>query len=429
MPRVRDFLASSTSLVLSQLLTAGVGFVFWLIASRTFSQSDVGFASAVTSGMSLVGAVGAMGLGTLLIREIPAHPGREIAIVTTSLVASAAVGGVLGLGFVLIAPLLSVDFAPLRESLITIVLVTLGASVTAASLVLDQALIGLLRSGLQLFRNVLAALLRLLLLAMFASFALASAGLGMIAPWVISTGLSLVVLALIAGRRGNLRAAYPFHWEFLGQQWLASLQHHMLNLAIQVPGWAMPIVAVTALSASSNAGFFLAWQLVGIAAFVQVAFTWILFAEASREPGSLARWGWLTLRLSIVTGVGSAVALWILGPIVLRIFGRGYSDAGTEALFALPLTVIGGVFKGQYITIQRVRGHLSSATRLVALGALIEILGGYLGATAGGLRGLGIGVAVAMGLEVLPMLPVIYREIIRPQIQARRPRVQEGREE
>jgi O-antigen/teichoic acid export membrane protein len=429
MPRVRDFLVSSTSLLLSQLLTAGVGFVFWLIASRTFSQADVGFASAVTSGMSLVGAVGAMGLGTLLIREIPAHPGREIAIVATSLLASAAVGGVLGLAFVFIAPLLSADFEPLRQSVVTIVLVTAGASVTAASLVLDQALIGLLRSGLQLLRNVLAAVLRLLLLGLFASLALATSGLGMIAPWVISTGLSLVVLGLVAGRRGSLRAAYPFHWEFLGQQWVASLQHHLLNLAIQVPGWAMPIVAVTALSATSNAGFFLAWQLVGIAAFVQVAFTWILYAEASREPDSLARWGWLTLRLSSVTGVGSAVALWILGPVVLSLFGRGYSEAGTEALFALPLTVIGGVFKGQYITIQRVRGRLSSAARLVAVGAVIEILGGYLGAITGGLRGLGIGVALAMGLEVLPMLPIIFREIIRPQLQARRAERQEGRGE
>jgi O-antigen/teichoic acid export membrane protein len=370
--------------------------------------------------MSLVGAVGAMGLGTLLIREIPAHPGREIAIVTTSLVASAAVGGVLGLAFVVVAPLLSAEFEPLRASIVTIVLVTTGASVTAASLVLDQALIGLLRSGLQLFRNVLAALLRLVLLALFAGLALASAGLGMIAPWVISTALSLLALGLLAARRGNVRAASVFHWDFLGRQWVASLQHHLLNLAIQVPGWAMPIVAVTALSASSNAGFFLAWQLVGIAAFVHVAFTWVVYAEASREPASLARWGWLTLRLSIVTAVASAVALWVLGPPVLALFGRGYSESGGEALFALPLTVIGGVFKGQYVTIQRVRGRLGSAARLLAGGAVIEIIGGFVGAELGGLRGLGIGVAIAMGLEIVPMLPTIVREIIEPQMRAQR---------
>ena len=420
MPRVRDFLVSSTSLLLSQLVTAGIGFVFWLIASKSFSPSDVGFAAAVTSGISLVGAVGAMGLGTLLIREIPAHPGREIAIVTTSLVASAVFGGILGLVFVLVAPMLSVEFEPLRQSPLMILVVAAGASVTAASLVMDQALIGLLRSGLQLIRNVVAALLRLALLALFASLALASTGLGIVAPWVVSTGLSLLVFAAVAGRPRNLRAADAFQWTFLGRQWVASLQHHTLNLAIQVPGWAMPIVAIAALSASSNAGFFLAWQLVGIAAFIHVAFTWILYAEASRDRDALARTGWLTLRLSIVTAVASALALWILGPVVLGIFGPGYSEAGSEALFALPLTILGGVFKGHYVTIQRVRGRLPAAARLVAAAAVIEILGGYLGATIGGLRGLGIGVAVAMALEVIPMLPVIFREIIAPQLHAER---------
>lgn len=420
MPRVRDFLVSSTSLLVSQLVTAGIGFIFWLIASKAFSPSDVGFAAAVTSGISLVGAVGAMGLGTLLIREIPAHPGREVAIVTTSLVASAVVGGILGLVFVLVAPMLSAEFEPLRQSLLMVVVVAAGASVTSASLVMDQALIGLLRSGLQLARNVVAALLRLALLALFAWLALASAGLGIIAPWVVSTGLSLLVFTAVAGRPGNPRGGEAFHWKFLGRQWVASLQHHTLNLAIQVPGWAMPIVAVAALSASSNAGFFLAWQLAGIAAFIHVAFTWILYAEASRDRAALARTGWLTLRLSMATAVASAVGLWIFGPVVLGIFGPGYAEAGSEALFALPLTILGGVFKGHYVTIQRVTGHLSSAARLVAAAAVLEIVGGYIGATMGGLRGLGIGIAVAMALEVVPMLPVIFREIIAPQLQAER---------
>ncbi|HYL40138.1 MAG TPA: oligosaccharide flippase family protein [Candidatus Binatus sp.] len=112
MLRLRDFLTSSVSLLLSQLLTAGVGFVFWLIASRIFSQSDVGFASAVVSGISLVGAVGAMGLGTMLIHEMPRHPGREIGYIATSLLAAAVIGGGLGLALVIVTPLLSGQFAP-----------------------------------------------------------------------------------------------------------------------------------------------------------------------------------------------------------------------------------------------------------------------------------------------------------------------------
>ncbi|HYL40137.1 MAG TPA: hypothetical protein VET90_02405, partial [Candidatus Binatus sp.] len=92
------------------------------------------------------------------------------------------------------------------------ILVIAGGSVTAASLVIDQALIGLLRSGVQLVRNVLAAVLRLILLAILALGAANAAGTGMVAPWVVSTIASMAVLGLYAGLRGQLRDAHPFDW-------------------------------------------------------------------------------------------------------------------------------------------------------------------------------------------------------------------------
>jgi O-antigen/teichoic acid export membrane protein len=120
------------------------------------------------------------------------------------------------------------------------------------------------------------------------------------------------------------------------------------------------------------------------------------------------------LWLSIAAGLASAIGLWILGPIVLELFGRGYSVAGSEALFALPLTLFGVAIKGHYVTIHRVRGTVSVATRVVAVAAVMEVVGGYIGGRIDGLRGLGIGVVVAIALESIPMLPILYREIIRP---------------
>src|SRR5262245_15938219 len=116
--RLGDFLLSSASLGTSQAVTAGVGFVFWYLAAPLFAQAEVGFASAVISAMSLVGAVGAMGLGTLLIYEIPRRPGREMGMIAASLAGSMAIGALLGLIFVAAAPLLSPELAPVRASLL-----------------------------------------------------------------------------------------------------------------------------------------------------------------------------------------------------------------------------------------------------------------------------------------------------------------------
>ncbi len=417
--RLRDLLLSSGSLMMSQLLTAFVGFVFWFIAARSFTQSEVGFASAVISALSLVGAIGMMGLGTLLIHEIPRHPGREMGMIGSSILASAVIGGLLGLGFVAIGPSLSVDFRPLQATLAMVVAVVAGAGLTSASLVVDQAVIGMMRSRLQLVRNVVAALSRLALLAAAAVAGLAAGDLAVVAVWTASVAISMAALAGYAAWRRSLPRVIPLRWDFLGESRTAALKHHVLNLAIQVPGWAMPLIAVTVLSARTNGGFYFAWLLVGLASFVVVALTWVLFAAASRDPASLAQWGWVTLRLSALAAFLSAIGLWVLGPFVLEIFGRGYADVARSALLVLPLTLFPTVIKGHYVTIHRARGTVLSAAVLIAAGAVLEMVGAYIGASLAGLSGLGLGLVAAMVCETLPMTPTVYRAIVRPHLSGR----------
>src|SRR5262245_58852900 len=262
MLRRRDFLLSSASLVASQVITAGVGFLFWVLASRLFTQEAIGIASAVVSGLLLIGTLGAAGLGTMLIHQLPRHGKGRLGMVSASLVASAVLGTVLGLGFMVIAPLLSPEFAPIASDPVAVASVAIGAGATAASVVLDQALIGLLRSGLQLIRNVVAAVTRVVLLglaALLTTGVAAGDSTGLINAWTASIVLSLVAIA-VAGRR-RIRSARPLRWDLLGERWTSALRHHALNLALLVPGWAMPLIAVAVLSARVNAGFFFAWQL------------------------------------------------------------------------------------------------------------------------------------------------------------------------
>jgi len=414
--RLREFLLSSASLGTSQAVTAGVGFVFWYLAAHLFAQAEVGVASAVISAMSLVGAVGAMGLGTLLIYEIPRRPGREMGMIAASLAGSMAIGAVLGLVFVVIAPLLSAELVPVRASILMVVTVALGAGLTSASLVIDQAVIGLMRSGLQLVRNVLAAVGRLGLLAAFGLIGAGAGALAMVGAWVVAVGLSMLALGAYSAWRGSLRRSYPLHWEFLGEQRGNALRHHLLNLAIQLPGWAMPVIALTVLSARVNAGFYFAWLLVGFASFVLASFVWVLYASAVREPGSMARWGWVSLRLSGAAALVGAIGLMVFGPWVIEIFGRGYAEVARGAFVVLPLTLFPTVIKGHYVTINRVRGTVGAASWLVSGGAVLEMLGGWVGASAGGLIGLGIGVVTAMVLETILMLPLVIETIIRPQL-------------
>jgi len=49
------------SLMVSMTLSAGLGFIYWVIAARHYPQESVGLASAAISSMLLLGEVGQFG--------------------------------------------------------------------------------------------------------------------------------------------------------------------------------------------------------------------------------------------------------------------------------------------------------------------------------------------------------------------------------
>ena len=138
-------LVNSGSLVGTTIVTSVLGFIYWWVAARRFTPEIVGTGSAAISSMTLLGTFCVLGLGTLLITEIPRKPEQAIPLISTSLVIVAVAGGLAGLLFALIAPMLSYQFSYLNASSIDVISYAMGVSLTSVTLVLDQALIGLLR--------------------------------------------------------------------------------------------------------------------------------------------------------------------------------------------------------------------------------------------------------------------------------------------
>src|SRR5919201_3077937 len=93
--------------------------------------------------------------------ELPRQKGRESSLISTAVLFSGLAGGLLGLMFTGVAPLLIRDFEPLRASAGMVAVFAVGVALTSASLVADQALIGLLRGDMQLSRNAVFALVKL----------------------------------------------------------------------------------------------------------------------------------------------------------------------------------------------------------------------------------------------------------------------------
>ena len=399
-------LRNAVSLFGSTAVTSGLGFAFWALAARAYPLEAVGIASAAISAMQLIATVGILGLGTLIIGEVAASRSASALISTASLVATAC-SVVLAAGYVLTAPLLSEHLGALGAGVVGPATFVAGVALTAFTLVLDQACIGLHRGGLQFWRNTVFSAVKLALLPLGL---LLDPGLGALAVygvWLLGNVVSLVTF-LGHARRGGLRPRLRPEWTLLRALRGTALTHHWLNLASQAPRLALPVMVAGVLSPELNAAFYAALLIVGFATIVPAHFATALFALSKGDDEVLAVEAHQTLRLSAaVSGASAAFFALTAGPI-LSLLGDGYGVA-TASMVILGLTTMPFAIKVHYAAVCRVQGKLVRCAWVMTAGGIVEITFSYVGARLGGLAGVGTGWLLALVLESLVLWPAVAR--------------------
>jgi O-antigen/teichoic acid export membrane protein len=412
----RVMLINAGSLVCTTLVTGVLGFAYWWVGARQFHPDALGLASAAISAMMLLGAICVLGLGTLLIGELPRQPGKEASLISTALLLVGLVGGLAGIIFALIAPFVSVDFLSLRASIGSILIFAAGVSFTSITIVLDQALIGLLRGELQFWRNTLFAASKLAAL-ITVGLALHSSlffrgGVAIYATWAIGNAISLVPLAILVlvKKRVALRHIMP-DWSLLRKLGFSALQHHMLNLIQQVPTTALPVLVTVLLSATTNAWFYIAWMISGFVFTASYALTTVLYAINTAPPDEIARKMRMTLNLAFITSLGANLFIQIGATQILGLFGHTYAEEAAWSLRIVSLAAFPMIIKYHYIAISRINQKLVRAMLPVAIGSVLELGAAALGARMGNLVGLSIGWASAICIEAVLMSPAVFNAV------------------
>ncbi|MCL5125777.1 MAG: hypothetical protein M1511_15005 [Deltaproteobacteria bacterium] len=405
-------LTNASSLVATYGMTSAVGFVYWWIAARKFSPEAVGFASAAISSMQLAGTIGVMGLGTLLIGELPRQPGKEKSLISTALLLVSVAGFMVGLLFAKAAASVSVEFVALAKSLPNIVLFSLGASLTAVTIVFDQAVIGLLRGGLQLKRNAVFSVIKLIGLFIVGVFLQHQHGSVILFTWVLGNLMSLLAFTRTTSIDRDSISEYLPQWSWVGKLGKSALEHHLLNIMLQTPGLVLPLLVASILSAKINAYFYTSWMIANFAYVWSAAFSTVLYAVGSAEPGALARKLRLTLGFSLFTGLVVCLFLFLYGGAVLSIFGEEYAEQASWSLKVFGIGVFPVLVKNHYVAICRIHKKTPSAVKLVSINSILEIILAGIGANFFGLLGLSIGWLFAISLEAMLMLGTV-RQVLK----------------
>jgi O-antigen/teichoic acid export membrane protein len=320
---------ASLLLIVSQVTTSVLGYVFWLLAARYALPQAVGEVGALLSLLSLLSLFATAGTGPTLLVELARRQGSAAdRLFSATLLLSGALVAVAAV----VVSLANVRFGlwPLLASPVTGGLVAVSAVFAAASVVLDAAALSRGAGRLVLVRAAVASGTRLVLLSVAVVVGAGLSTVLLLALWAVSLVASVLLLQGV-WRRVELRV------ELRGVRaelrWLAArMRYNQLGtIAVRTPPLVLPLLVTWRAGAEANAGFFLAWQLAGGAFMVagSVAQAFLAQCGDGRDVAAGTR---RAVRLMLVLGVPAAAAVALLGPFVLALLGPVYAASVTTLL-------------------------------------------------------------------------------------------------
>jgi O-antigen/teichoic acid export membrane protein len=405
--RNQDLLRNAGSLLATTGVTSAFGFAFWIFAARVFSQQSVGYGSAAISMMSLLGTVGMFGLGTMLIGELP-HRRSKGSLVAAALGASAVGSLALGIGFALVSLLFGKHFVQINGTLPRILIFSFGVALTGAALVFDESTIGLLRGGVQLARNTAFSVAKMAVLPLMAFLVHSAFGVGILFSWILGTVISIVPVVILFRRSGATVLHRP-DWAALRSLARVTVAHNWLNLSITAPPQVIPVLVTVVVSPSANAAYYVAFMIVSFLYMVPVHLSTVLFAIASATPQAIAEKLRFVLRLSLIVGLAGMVVLGVGAHLILGIFGPSYAREATVPMWLLLLGYLPTVPKSQYIAVCRATGHVSRASAILAVQAVVQLVAVCVGGKLDGLIGVCLALLIVGFLESLMTAPTVFR--------------------
>ncbi|MFG3200088.1 lipopolysaccharide biosynthesis protein [Streptomyces sp. NPDC048208] len=327
---------SSFFLLVSTVVTAGLGFVFWVVVARFYTASQVGLATSLISATSLLATFSLLGLNNTLIR-FPAGEDARNAQITQALLMVAVVGCAAGGIYLLGLPWYGAKLEFVRDNWVSAVAFAAICGFAAATMlvrsVFNAARIpeyNVLIDGLTQGAAKVAVPAVLTGLGVFGI--VASAGVG----YVVTAVVALAVLRRRLGFRADLRT----RGTRLREKFRFSAASHASNLINLAPVLAMPLIVLHHLGAAEAGYYFVAFQMAAMLNAVSTAVGEAVFAEVSHEESRFRELMLRSARIIAAVQMPAAVMVVVGGGLLLRVFGAEYAEHARPLLTVLAVAAV-----------------------------------------------------------------------------------------
>ena len=389
--RPLPMIMNSVTVIGGKVATMGLGFLFWLVAARTFTQGEVGLAAGAVAAMMLCTQLAIFGVGSALITRYPEHIREPRQLFDNAVTLTSAAALVVAGGALVLAALSLHQLAIISNSVAFATFFILACITGTLGILLDQASIALRRGDQVLLRGLAFGAISVACLAAIAWRTTNGSAMLIFFPWVAAGAGACLIGAwqlhrALDGYRFRPRVTRHTWRDLIG----VGLPNWALTMTERTPGLLLPVVVTEVLSPADNAAWYAAWMMAWVLFVIPISVGLTLFAEATHRPEKLRR--------AVRHGVGCALGVAIVGglamaalaPHLLGLLGKAYATAGTEPLRILLLSVLPLAFTQAYFAISRARQRLGEAIIIGVISAVASVVAAAIGGAMHGLDGIAV---------------------------------------
>lgn len=360
-------------LMANHALITGLGFFFWMVVARFYTEAEVGLGAAIISAISLLGLLGRLGFDVALIRFLPkaARPADLInSCLTLGTLAALAIAGVFLAGLHVWSPALSF----IRENAVFATAFAFFTIFWTLFGVSSAIFVARRKASLALSKNLLYSLLKIPLPILFGLFFHA---FGIVASWGLASGVALAVslFVLLPRTQRRYRPAPKIDLSVVRDIRRYSVGNYFANLLYAAPGLVLPLIIVNLLGPEENAYFYVAWTIAGLLFAIPAAVSASLFAESSYFEVPLRKNVGRSYKFVFLLLIPSIAVVMILGKWLLLAFGQAYSANALILLWVLALSSLFHGISSAYFTVLRAQGKARELVGIFAFMSIAALVG------------------------------------------------------
>jgi O-antigen/teichoic acid export membrane protein len=320
---------NSVYLIAENVASTGLGFFFWMICSRLFIPSELGYATTVVSAVGLVGSFSFLGLATALIRYLPKAKDKD-SLIGSCLTLTAIVAGFTALVFLALLPTFSPKLVFIAASGEWSVLFIAACISWVLYSMASSVFIARRTSEVVFAKSLVFGLCKLIIV-----YAVAFMGsLAIVGAYYLSAfiafAFSLMFFRYKPGiDRKLIKKILPFAYS-----------NYAAGLLGVIPPMALPIIITSTISPEATAYFYVAWSIAGLLFYIPFAVSSSLLSEGSYEDSDLEpkiRKSYLFSFALLTPGI---LIVLLAGKYLLLLFGKIYSEEGLLLLQILALSSV-----------------------------------------------------------------------------------------